>query len=298
MNLKEYKNLVSLTAAKYEFMQIGKSTTEDIEKYLGMGRKICFLRHDIDFSPELALKMAEVEAAMGVCSTYTVLLTGQFYNPFEKRNRAFLKGIIKLGHEVGLHFDPSAAEISSESDLDRSIAREKAALEGLLDSQVNMFSFHNTTEFSMQCRKHSYAGCINAYSEFFYNQVEYTSDSNGYWRFRTWKQLLLEEKKVIQILTHPIWWQDGNELPPYETIVKNSLERFCFEIREYNSFFIGQNSRENRSYLSQISNCSLDTSNPDILLDYALHEPLQKAILSDKKDPKDLLKLAKLFLQI
>ena len=42
------------------------------------------LRHDIDFSPKNAVRMAELEHEYGARSTYTVLLSGHYYNAFEK----------------------------------------------------------------------------------------------------------------------------------------------------------------------------------------------------------------------
>ena len=41
---------------------------------------IVILRHDIDCSIEKAVKMAELENGMGVCSTYFVLVSSEFYN--------------------------------------------------------------------------------------------------------------------------------------------------------------------------------------------------------------------------
>jgi hypothetical protein len=41
------------------------------------------LRHDVDFAPEYALAMAELEHAAGVASTFFVLVDGQFYNPLD-----------------------------------------------------------------------------------------------------------------------------------------------------------------------------------------------------------------------
>ena len=40
------------------------------------------LRHDIDCSLKAALKMAKIEDDLDVTSTYFILLTSEFYNPF------------------------------------------------------------------------------------------------------------------------------------------------------------------------------------------------------------------------
>ena len=56
------------------------------------------------------------------------------------------------------------------------------------------------------------------------NNVEYTSDSNGYWIHRNWDDLLDGNHNKIQILTHPIWWAN-NEHEPAENICKHLNER-------------------------------------------------------------------------
>ena len=63
------------------------------------------LRHDIDDSVECALKMAQIEAAEKVKSTYFVLLTSEFYNVASKANKEKILEIKELGHDIGLHFD-------------------------------------------------------------------------------------------------------------------------------------------------------------------------------------------------
>lgn len=272
MNLAEYEELLEKTAFKYDFETINLEL-DPIEIY-NRPQSICFLRHDVDYSLQNAVKMAELEKNYGVRSTYTVLLSCQNYNPFEKNSRESLKKILSYGHEVGLHFDPTVYNITNENELDRFIKAETSALEDLLEARVSMFSFHNTTDFSMSCRAEKYGGLINAYSDFFHDQVEYTSDSNGYWRFRSWRQLLLEGHKVIQILTHPIWWQPKNDYPPFETIIKNTLDRADVCISVYTKLFVGQNSRINHSFLDEWMLKNNKINDPDILNSYAQLEIL------------------------
>ena len=50
----------------------------------------------------------------------------------------------------------------------------------------------------------------------FKNEIPYISDSNGYWRFKRLKDVLLNaEEKNLHVLTHPAWWQDQEEEPYY-----------------------------------------------------------------------------------
>ena len=102
-------------------------------------------------------------------------------------------------------------------------------------------------------------------SNFFHNNVEYTSDSNGYWRFRSWDELLLEKHKVIQVLTHPIWWFPKNEFPPFETVVKNLIERFDVGLDAYLNIFSGQDVRINMSALGELLVSLNKINDPEIL---------------------------------
>ena len=42
---------------------------------------------------------------------------------------------------------------------------------------------------------------------------EYTSDSNGYWIYRSWDAILQEGHDRIQVLTHPEWWHAKDSEP-------------------------------------------------------------------------------------
>jgi hypothetical protein len=202
-------------------------------------------------SPAFALDLARVEARCGVRSTYTVLLSGEYYNPFEPEVRKILREIAGLGHEIGLHFDPEAYEIASDDDLDTAIAWEASVLSGLLgaDAQVRMFSFHNPTQEALACDKVAYGGLWNAYAAMLREQVSYLSDSNGHWRYRSWDQALAERPPRFQILTHPEWWM-AEDRPPAEKVVGHIEERsrkvwsrYCEVLRS--------GGRENRSFVPQ-----------------------------------------------
>ena len=282
MNLESYEVLLKKTASKYSFSKINSKLNE--QELVQQEKSVCFLRHDIDFNPINAARMARLEKRCGICATYTVLLSGGFYNPFEKHVREMLKEIKSCGHEVGLHFDPTVHDISDEVSLSAHINEEASALEDLIAAPISMFSFHNTTDFSMACRDREYGGLLNAYSNFFHDDVEYTSDSNGYWRFRSWDELLLENHKVIQVLTHPIWWGPKNEFPPFETVVKNFIDRFDRSLNQYVNLFSGQDTRINQSALDKLLVSFDKINDPKILESYAKLNDLTASLRSNKYD--------------
>ena len=59
----------------------------------------CILRHDVDRKPANALKMAELEKDMGVCSTYYFRAKRHVLKP------GIIRSIAALGHEIGYHYE-------------------------------------------------------------------------------------------------------------------------------------------------------------------------------------------------
>lgn len=216
----DYRRLVSETERQYGCLGF------DILGEQELPGRFAILRHDIDFSPSRALALAKIEAEVGVKSSYTVLLTGEYYNPLEKKVQQTLIEIDRLGHHVGLHFDAAWYSVSREEDLENSLSYEAEVLKRLLQKKddITFFSFHNTTPFTMNCKGRSYAGLWNAYAGILQSEVQYISDSNGYWIHRSWGELLSEKHDRIQVLTHPEWWCES-DAEPGEKIAKSIFDR-------------------------------------------------------------------------
>jgi hypothetical protein len=112
--------LRDFTLEKYEllikqFLDFGYKLTGFSEYLLEeiKGTEHLILRHDIDKKPENALKMAKKEHELGVQSTYFFRITK---NSFDEE---IIKKIIKLGHEIGYHYeDLSMAEGNFEKAID------------------------------------------------------------------------------------------------------------------------------------------------------------------------------------
>ncbi len=78
---------------------------------------ICHIRHDVDADIAVCIPMAEIEAKLGVRSTYYLLHTAAYYGEWKEnrdhcvfeRNESMAviyKKLQDLGHEVALHTDP------------------------------------------------------------------------------------------------------------------------------------------------------------------------------------------------
>lgn len=207
-----YSRLLSL--AKDEFAFIGY--TDDLAT-----DKVVLWRHDVDFSVHRALRLAEIERDHGVASTFFFQLSCMFYNVFEHTVLERIRRIMRLGHSIGLHFDPSLYEGLSKEDVLNKMTWEKSVLENLFETTIEAVSFHNP-EYGdwLSEGSHTLCGMTNTYSQFFKDNYGYCSDSNGYWRFESIESVIRSGRHTrLQVLTHPALWTP-DPMPPRKRILR------------------------------------------------------------------------------
>ena len=200
--LENYKRLVEMAVDK------GFTFILHRDKYVEERRDMIW-RHDVEFEPDIALKMAEIEAEIGVRTTYFFQVHSGYYNLFDSHYRSVFHAIREMGHHVGLHFDSHYWGITSEGELDKYITIDRLFLEENMGVEIDTFSFHNTTPFTQSCLDYRYGGLINVYSSYFKERYNYCSDSLGYWRFDRLEDVLNDEGvRHLQVLTHDGNWSD------------------------------------------------------------------------------------------
>jgi hypothetical protein len=201
----EYRALLDLAAARWPFRRF--TDFDPNERFV-------LWRHDVDMSVHAAAALARIEADRGVVATYFFLPHSEFYNLLEADVVRLAREIVALGHDVGLHFDTHFHGITREEDLEEPMAWERDMLARVLDAPVGSVSFHNTTPFTMACQADRYAGMVNTYAAYFQREVGYVSDSNGYWRHRRLRDVLVAGAEPrLQVLTHDAWWQETPMAP-------------------------------------------------------------------------------------
>lgn len=172
-------------------------------------RKDVIWRHDVEFEPDIALRMAQIEHEEGVRATYFFQLHSPYYNLFDEHYSKVFNQIYDLGHHCGLHFDCRYWGIKDEKQLDEFITVDRQFLEHNLGVEIEIFSFHNTTPFTQSCLEYSYGGLINVYASFFKEHYNYCGDSLGYWRFDRLEDVLNDAKiQHLQVLTHDANWSE------------------------------------------------------------------------------------------
>jgi len=201
----EYENLLKIAKRKYSFEGFGNSSVE----------KHVIWRHDVDYSMQRALKLAQIEHKEEVKATYYILLRSEFYNIFEEDIKNCIKNIIGLGHEIGLHFDIShyLDKIGTENLL-TFLSYEAEILEKEFLITINSFSFHNTSQLTKSFTNDHYGRFLNVYSKTIMEKYQYCSDSTGFWVYERLNNVLQRNDiDFLQILTHPVWWVPEPMLP-------------------------------------------------------------------------------------
>lgn len=176
--------------------------------------KSVILRHDIDFSIEKSLTLAEIENKYGVKSTYFVLLTTDFYNVFSKKNINLISSIIKMGHEIGLHFDETVYD--SNDTIEDKIVRECEILSEAIGYPVKVVSMHRPSKDILN-RNISIPGIINSYSDIYFRNFKYLSDSRRNWKENVEEIIKSDKYNRLHILTHAFWYNE-KELSIYESV--------------------------------------------------------------------------------
>jgi hypothetical protein len=199
----------------------------DYHNYMGVGTP-CILRHDIDFDVEKALKMAKLEAAVNVKSTYFVLLNTNFYNVCASDTLKMIKEILALGHEIGLHYDEAHFDIPTTDfprDLDsilEGIRKEIHLLEQIVERPVTTVSMHRPSKFILDADI-AIPGVVNSYGSAFLESFKYLSDSRHCWREDVEEAILSGRHEKLHVLTHPFWYTETNET------CREKLHRFITE---------------------------------------------------------------------
>lgn len=227
--LANYDRLVALAVKKgYEFISYTEGFVKD--------RKDVLWRHDVEFEPDVALKMAKIEHKHGVKATYFFQMHSTYYNIFDPHYTEVFHKIHALGHYVGLHFDSHYYRITDETQLNKYIGLDRAYFEIVLGVKIDTFSFHNTTPFTQSCLAPMYGGLINVYSSHFKENFSYCGDSLGYWRFDRLEDVLNDDSiQHLQVLTHDANWTEEVLSP------RKRVHKFVYDKAEqmYNSQVYG-----------------------------------------------------------
>lgn len=184
------------TSANYSIVPLKEAMS------FSSNEKILTLRHDVDFSLNIALELAKLESSRGFKSTYFILPYNDFYNPLSPTGRKILVEIKNLGHEIGLHWDSSLYDKNTEIAY-RQFSAELLALEDILGEKIYSASQHVPIATPFLNVEHLIT--YEAYSQLVQRKFTYVSDSLMSWRDKTPFDLI-DSNVNIHFLAHPVWW--------------------------------------------------------------------------------------------
>jgi hypothetical protein len=183
------------------------------------------LRHDVDESIDFAYTLYLSEKSIGVKSTFYILLTSDLYNPFSKKNRAYLEKMHIDEFEIGLHFDPLAYTNVEDSFLIEKFEEEIFIFEKTLDIKLHSYSMHQP---SVSGKYINHDKLINAYDKELFTIDRYISDSAFTFRGKNLNEYIEKSNhEIIQLLIHPDHLISNGKIsyePAIQQLVKNYIE--------------------------------------------------------------------------
>jgi len=223
-NLSNYSALIKNAKLEgYEFITFdSKILSNNISGNINRSNGLILLRHDIDADLVAAVKMASLEAKLGIKSTYFLMLRSPCYNLMSRSGQKLACQLIQYGHQIGLHYDQGHDEqlaIQYDETLDL-IQKQASWIEDILSCKIKTVSFHQPSKRIL--KDGIFCGdLLNTYDKKLSKIFNYFSDSNRV--FPLWRHLncnssqddfqnVLSENYPlnIQLLIHPMWWVYDN----------------------------------------------------------------------------------------
>ncbi len=217
----------------------------DYENYLQHTRCV-ILRHDVDYSLEKALTLAELEKKEGVTSTYMILVSSGFYNLMDCETQNILCQILNMGHHLGLHFDEANYEVTDIKLLKNYVKEEMKLLRKCTGhEEISVVSMHRPSKECLEADlDFTEEGMINSYGKTFFQDFKYVSDSRMSWREPVMDYIHKAVYERMHILTHAFWYNTTQE------DIKVKLERFLKQAWEDRYRLLNQNFRDLQEYIS------------------------------------------------
>ena len=222
-NLDGYRKLIRHLMNHYTFIDFEQCVAGEPGPFV-------ILRHDIDYSLEKALVIAQVEAEeLGIQSTYFVLHSSPHYTILEPESIRLIQEIHWLGHTISFHYDCSLFGLAENPEL--LLEQMIKIVENLCRVGVTCVSCHNpdVTVKDLFINTPRY---LNAYSSTFREGISYVSDSLGMWRGDTFEKLWGLSIPRIQLLLHPCFWADEREFNR-ERFLQNMRAKKIADVERY-----------------------------------------------------------------
>ena len=207
----EYKDIISLIQGNLPIVNFNDVIDNNLTEY-------CVIRHDIEYSVDRAYKMAQIEAEIGIKSTYCIQVRNNIYNAVSNKNIGLVKKIKALGHEIALHQDPPAG--LGDYSLKDYLLKDIRTLSAYYNVKIKIFSYHRPKQEYLQ-KYFTVEDKINTNGNKFFHyfkgdgivkpeelDVTYLADSNHKWKWGDPKKVDLSKINKLQMNMHPYSWSE------------------------------------------------------------------------------------------
>lgn len=138
LSLDHYRDLLKAGQdGGYQFLRCG-----DWRRDPAPPAPTAVLRHDVESHPARAARMGELEAQLGIRSTFFVRVHANEYNPLGFETLAVVRDLHAMGHEIGLHAEPTDVWRATGLDRDTSIRIGMAVLAAAIGAPIEGMASH------------------------------------------------------------------------------------------------------------------------------------------------------------
>lgn len=172
---------------------------------------IILLRFDIDYSPQMALEIAKINASLNISGTFFILMDSLLYNLFHKNTQELLKNLHLLKQEIGWHVSFIKGKTTKNSLIDGWEIFKKA-----VPHAVPLIAWHNPVkglleEANSMVESTGLLKSVNA-PPYISRNIKYLSDSNHRNGFKDLMKILhVNKNPQVQLLLHPFNWVIGGD---------------------------------------------------------------------------------------
>ena len=168
-------------------------------------RRHLLLRHDVDFSPSLALPMARLEHQKGVRSTWFIGIH-LTYNALGPSQAPAIRELVSLDHEIGFHYDATVYDGLDRAEQGERLRADVAQLESVAGGSIDSIAMHNPSSSVSPDPFLSGEEFHNAYNPDLMADACYTSDSCRAWRPEGLAACFDSDIPLAYLLIHPEVW--------------------------------------------------------------------------------------------
>jgi hypothetical protein len=242
----EYRNIIKLIQQHLPIVDFSQANEFNECNGIKVVGKFCVIRHDIEFSIDRALKLAELENELGISTTYTVQLRNNTYNALSEKNIDAVHRIKELGHCIALHQNPP---LMSEKALKKYVLKDIETLEHYYGFEVDRYAFHRPKQEQLAMYL-DIPGKINCYGEQFFQyftqddkpdnlEVTYLADSNHQWKYGHPFSINFENTLKLQLNTHPFSWSESGyeNYGNFLSLIKERNNEMLFDMESENKAF-------------------------------------------------------------